>query len=171
MHGNAAASHACHCRLEVPAAPLWLAALHSQRPWASLRGIPHAGAVPQSCLQGCCSPCSHLVWRVQGIRTVLWPRPGSGREEMPPGRAPPTASILPSSSRGASRHCSQHRYSTGPCLSLQHSGDSAGGQKKEDLLHTCFTSIFWLPPKEDMQGLDTSLYHKVSTVINFDLVL
>ncbi|KAM6184400.1 uncharacterized protein WM294_017118 [Sarcoramphus papa] len=28
------------------------------------------------------------------------------------------------------------------------------------LLDACFSSVFCLPPKEDMQGLDTSLYHK-----------
>ncbi|XP_074932071.1 maestro heat-like repeat-containing protein family member 1 [Phalacrocorax aristotelis] len=30
--------------------------------------------------------------------------------------------------------------------------------QKESLIHACFTSVFSLPPEEDMQGLDASLY-------------
>lgn len=107
-------------------------------------------------------PCSRLVRRAGGIRSVLWPRPGSGREEMPPGRAPPTASVLPRDlfPRGAWRHCSQPLCPIGP--SLCSSAEAVPEGQTIPLLDACFSSVFCLPPKEDMQGLDTSLYHKVS---------
>lgn len=34
--------------------------------------------------------------------------------------------------------------------------------KKKSLLEACFKSVFLLPAKEDMQGLDTTLYFEVS---------
>lgn len=81
---------------------------------------------------------------------------------MPPDRAPPTVTVLPRDPfpRGASRHRSQHLRLTGS--SLCSSVEMMPEGTKKHLLHSCFSSVFWLPPKEDMQGLDTSLYYKVS---------
>jgi len=86
--------------------------------------------------------------------------------------------------RGASRQGSPHhslRPSQGPLpqrclggtapspcvrqasLSLCSALEMVPEDQKKDLLRSCFGSVFWLPPKEHMQGLDTSLYHKVSS--------
>ncbi|XP_061210088.1 uncharacterized protein LOC133220869 isoform X1 [Neopsephotus bourkii] len=43
--------------------------------------------------------------------------------------------------------------------------EMALGGMKESLLEACFRSVFLLPPKTDMQGLDSSLYFDVSAVV------
>lgn len=47
-------------------------------------------------------------------------------------------------------------------LSLCSSVETVLEGQKESLIHACFTSVFLLPPEEDMQGLDASLYFQVS---------
>lgn len=80
---------------------------------------------------------------------------------MPPGRAAPTASVLPRDPfpKGTSRHHSWHLCLTGPFLCS--SVEMVPEDQKMHLLDACFSSVFCLPPKEDIQGLDTSLYHEV----------
>ncbi|KAM9591992.1 maestro heat-like repeat-containing protein family member 7 [Morphnus guianensis] len=45
-------------------------------------------------------------------------------------------------------------------ISALSSAEMVPEHQKMHLLKACFSSVFCLPPKEDMQGLDTSLYHE-----------
>lgn len=61
----------------------------------------------------------------------------------------------------ALRHPSPTPVSNRP-LSLCSSVEAVLEGQKKSLIHACFTSVFSLPPEEDMQGLDASLYCQVS---------
>jgi len=83
---------------------------------------------------------------------------------VPPGRAP---TPQPPSFPGAPSPEVPWGTAPSPCarqapLSLCSALQMVLEGEKKHLLSICFKRVFWLPPKEDMQGLDTSLYQKVS---------
>lgn len=65
----------------------------------------------------------------------------------------------------ARRELSLRPCLTGPSLSLFSDAEMVLESQKKSLLEACFRSVFLLPPKTDMQGLDNLLYFKVSAVV------
>ncbi|XP_069633948.1 uncharacterized protein [Haliaeetus albicilla] len=149
------------CHQRAPALPCWQLVGRAQgRAEGSCSSPPRLGSSPE--------------WEAGGLpaRTVLWPRPYRGRRRCllaalpthPPSLlgTPCSRAPCPPAQGIEAPPLPAPVSNRTPPLSLCSKVEVVLEGKKKSLLEACFKSVFLLPPKADMQGLDTTLYFEVS---------